>query len=236
MPAENAPPPPPPRRRSRRLLPLGLAALVLGGAWLLAVGLPDPPADARISAPLGGAPRDPGAPMQVAEGYTVGGPFALVDHTGASVNEADFAGRYMLIFFGYSFCPDVCPVELGNIAETMRVLEARTPEAAAQVVPVFVTVDPDRDTSERLQAYVAQFHPRMVGLTGSMQAVAGMVAAYRVFVHFGVDEGDGNYLVDHSAFTYLMGPDGAFVAMFRPNFDPSGVAASLARLIGERAS
>ena len=181
-----------------------------------------------------GARAPSGAPMHVAEGYRVGGPFTMIDQDGANVNEASFAGRYRLIFFGYTFCPDTCPTELGNLAVAMDALAASDAQKAARVVPIFVTVDPARDTPEILQTYVAHFHPRLVGLTGNQEQVAAMAASYKVFSQLGEDDADdGRYLVDHSAFTYLMGPDGGFLAMFNHGFDPAGLADSVARIMDE---
>lgn len=153
----------------------------------------------------------------------VGGPFSLIDQHGQRVTEQDFAGRYMLIDFGYTFCPDVCPMTLTTMAAALD----RLPEdQAAQVVPIFITVDPARDTVEQLAAYVPLFGPRMVGLTGSEAEVRDAAKAYRVYFHKG--EGDADtYLVDHSTFVYLMGPDGSYRTHFGVSTSPEAMAEAI---------
>ena len=136
---------------------------------------------------------------------TYGGPFELVNQDGEAVTDKDFLGRYVLLTFGYTHCPDVCPTGLYTMATSVK----RLGEDADRVVPAFVSVDPKRDTPERLREYVKHFHPRMVGLTGDKQAVFNAAKAYRVFYFSG--EIDGKYVVDHTANFYLMGPDGDFL-------------------------
>ncbi|MCZ6605943.1 MAG: SCO family protein, partial [Alphaproteobacteria bacterium] len=206
--------------------------------WAFRLGVFEPPnSNPAATGLFATAPRaGSGAPMPVAEGFEVGGPFDLIDQDGRRATAETFADRYMLIFFGYTFCPDICPTELGNISVAMNALAALDPELADRVVPIFVTVDPARDTVRVLKDYAGFFHPRLVALTGAAEEVRRIVDAYAVFVHLGEASADEPYLVDHSAFTYLMGPGGRFVAMFSPAFEPQGVAASIARLIGEAGS
>ena len=104
------------------------------------------------------------------QGATMGGPFALTDQNGKTVRDTDFAGRYRLIYFGYTFCPDVCPVDLQSIGQALRAFEKAHPALAARVQPIFITVDPERDTPAVLKPYVAAFHPRLIGLTGTPKA------------------------------------------------------------------
>ncbi|HEY9163120.1 MAG TPA: SCO family protein, partial [Magnetovibrio sp.] len=134
---------------------------------------------------------------------TIGGPFTLTDSTGKRVTDKDFQGKYMLIYFGYTFCPDVCPTSLSIMAEA---LDALTPEQLAKVTPVFVTVDPERDTPEVMAAYVPNFHPKLVGLTGTLEEVKAAARGYKAY-YAKVNEADpdGNYTMDHSSITYLMG-------------------------------
>ncbi|OJU12666.1 MAG: hypothetical protein BGN85_01990, partial [Alphaproteobacteria bacterium 64-11] len=137
----------------------------------------------------------------------VGGPFRLVDQNGKKVSDADFRGRYMLIYFGYSFCPDVCPTTLSVMADALGKMGAD----AAKVVPVFITVDPDRDTSKVLKQYMAAFGPRFVGLTGDHAAIGEVEKEYRVYSRkrpLDPKNPDGNYAMDHSSVIYLVGPDG----------------------------
>jgi len=150
--------------------------------------------------------------MRVPAGAAIGGPFELVDHTGRPVSAANFAGKFMLIYFGFTHCPDVCPTELQVMANAMDVLGADN----ARVVPVFITVDPERDTPAQLKDYVAAFHPAMVGLTGTPDQVAAVAKAYKVYFSKQPNAGaPDDYQVDHTSFVYLMGPDGGLRSMFR---------------------
>jgi protein SCO1/2 len=158
--------------------------------------------------------------VQLPQGMTLGGPFSLTDHTGRAVTEADFAGRYLLVYFGFTYCPDVCPTELGIIASAMDELG----EEADRVTPVFITIDPERDSAEALADYVARFHPRMVGLTGTPAQIAAAARAYRVFYAKVNRPEMTEYLMDHSSFTYLVGPDGRVRALFRPQTAPEAIA------------
>ncbi len=160
---------------------------------------------------------------------SIGGPFALLDHSGRAVTERDYRGRLMLLFFGYTYCPDVCPTELQVMAAVMDELGA----AAEKVQPLFVTVDPARDTVEVMADYIGNFHPRLVGLTGTAAQVAAAAKAYRV-AYFkaepaaGEDETDADdYLMNHTAFTYLMGADGQFLELFRRGIAPEEMAARI---------
>lgn len=144
------------------------------------------------------------------EPVPIGGPFTLTDHTGRRVSEQDFRGRHMLVYFGYTYCPDICPLGLQTIAQA---LDSLPPEQQAQVVPVFMTVDPERDTVEVMRDYVTQFDSRLVGLTGSPDEVARAAKEFRVYAHK-AEVKDGTYLVDHSTFTFLMGPDGDYITHF----------------------
>ena len=159
----------------------------------------------------------------------IGGPFQLTDHTGKAVTEADFRGRSMLIFFGYTYCPDVCPTTLYEVARAMNALG----DKAAAVTPVFISVDPERDTPARLKDYVANFHPSIVGLTGTPDQIKQVAKEYRVYYAKVPDKaGDPNaYLMDHSSVIYLMGPDGAFKAHFSHDTPGDAMAAKLKTLL-----
>ena len=173
----------------------------------------------------GGATQATGVSPEV----KIGGPFTLTDQTGKQVTEADFRGKYMLIFFGYTYCPDVCPTSLTQISAAMDILG----DKAKQVVPTLVTVDPDRDTPAVLKDYVAHFHPSVVGLTGTPEQIKQVAKAYRVY-YAKVPSEAGNkddYLMDHSAVIYLMGPDGKFVAHFTNTTDGETMAAKIAPLL-----
>ncbi len=141
----------------------------------------------------------------------IGGPFTLVDHDGKARGDGDFKGEHLLIYFGYTYCPDVCPTALSDMALALDELG----DEAAKVRPLLITVDPSRDTPERLKSYVANFHPRLVGLTGSEQAVAAVAKAYRVyFAKSNTEAAPGEYLMDHTSIIYLMSPDGRYLTHF----------------------
>lgn len=150
----------------------------------------------------------------------LGGPFKMVDHTGREVSEADFRGRPMLLYFGFTYCPDVCPTELGGMAAAV----AELGDEGDAVQPVFVTVDPERDTPEQMAGYVGLFHPRMVGLTGSADQVAAMARAWRIYYAKAQDPQASEYTMDHSGFVYLMGADGQLVSIFQPGTAPEVMA------------
>ena len=150
----------------------------------------------------------PGDRVQSSGKALVGGPFTLVDPSGKTVTDQNFRGRYMLIFFGYTHCPDICPAELQVMAAALDQLGPK----AAKVVPIFITLDPERDTPEAVGAYVKNFGPNIVGLTGSTEAVAAAAKAYRVSFSKFQDENSGtNYTIDHSALAYLIGADGEYI-------------------------
>ena len=153
---------------------------------------------------------------------SVGGPFALTDQNGVARTDADFRGRYMLIYFGYSFCPDVCPTTLGVMADAVERLGAK----AARVAPVFITVDPERDKPDVLKQYLAVFSPRFTGLTGNLKDVVAVSRAYRVYFIKHPLPG-GGYYIDHSSSIYMMGPDGKFVTSYDVTIGPDGLAADL---------
>jgi len=159
---------------------------------------------------------------------SIGGPFTLTDQTGKRVTDKDFAGKYMLIYFGYTFCPDVCPTTLGIIAEA---LDGLTPAQQDKVVPIFITVDPERDTPEVLAAYVVNFHPKLIGLTGSIDDIKAVVKAYKTFFSKTGDTGNGTYTMNHSSYTYLMGPDGAYVTVFGHNTTSQEMTKKLAEIL-----
>lgn len=156
-------------------------------------------------------------------GSTLGGDFALIDQNGTQRTAADYKGKWRLMYFGYTFCPDVCPTDMAVIGQAMRAFEAGDAARAAKIVPMFLTVDPGRDTPEAIKPFVEAFHPRFVGLTGDEAAVAAMMKAYGVYARK-VETRDGgaeNYLVDHFAVYYLFGPDGEPVA-FLPHGSTAG--------------
>lgn len=163
-------------------------------------------------------------------GVQVGGPFTLVNQDGKQVTEKDFLGGYMLVFFGYTYCPDVCPTVLSDIA---TVLDMLGEEKAAKITPVFISVDPARDTPDHLAEYVKFFHPRTVGLTGTEEQIKAVAREYRVYYRKNEAKGDDpqDYLVDHTAIIYLMGPDGKLVTHFSHGTEPKAMAERLGKLL-----
>jgi protein SCO1/2 len=152
-----------------------------------------------------------GQPVQSSGAALIGGPFSLVGADGKPVTDRDFRGRYMLIFFGFTHCPDICPAELQVIAQALEQLG----DKAKNVVPIFITLDPERDTPEAMANYVKSFGPNFVGLTGSPEAIAAATKAYRVaYSKVENKESAGDYSVDHSALVYLMDPEGRYVTHF----------------------
>ena len=154
----------------------------------------------------------------------------FVDHTGRAVSERDYAGHHMLVFFGYTHCPDVCPGDLAIMSAAMQALGS----AADLVQPIFITFDPARDTPEVLAEYVRHFHPRLTGWTGSQEQIAAAVESYGVV--FERDGGEGgaegsDYSLRHTALTYLIGPDGKGVAMFEHGSDPEEMASQILALL-----
>ncbi|MEX0759198.1 MAG: SCO family protein [Tistlia sp.] len=180
--------------------------------------------------------NDPGtgqsASGQGASGQAaIGGPFTLVDQHGQTRTRDDFAGQYRLIYFGYTYCPDVCPVALWNMTQALDELEQSDPEVAAQVTPIFFTIDPERDTVEHLAGYAESFHPRLVALTGTPEQVAETAKAYRVFYRKVEDEGASDYLMDHSSFIFLMGPDGRYLTHGTHQDAPDALAAMISQAV-----
>ncbi|MEA2935900.1 MAG: hypothetical protein QOD74_2546 [Variibacter sp.] len=153
----------------------------------------------------------------------IGGPFALIDHTGNARTDADFRGKLMLVYFGFTYCPDVCPTDLQTIGLALDKLGA----AAEKVQPLFITVDPERDTVEQLAPYMPLFHPRLVGLTGAAEAIRSAAAEYRVYYAKVPTKGD-DYTVDHSGFIYLMGIDGKYLGFFPPGTASDVIAQTIA--------
>ena len=179
---------------------------------------------------LGGCNRTP-APVARAPlaGASIGGPFALTDQNGAAISDRDFAGRYRIMYFGYTFCPDVCPTDVQAIGAAVKLVEHDDPDLGKRIVPVFVSVDPARDTPSVIKQFVGAFHPRMVGLTGSPDAIARTAKEYAVFYQKGDATPGGGYLVNHSRQTYLMDPQGKPLALLPQEQGPRAIADEIER-------
>ncbi len=155
---------------------------------------------------------------------TIGGPFRLTDGAGREVTDRSWPGKYLVVYFGYTFCPDVCPTTLSDLAGALQRLGA----AADRVQPLFITVDPRRDTPKVIAQYTAAFTPRLVGLTGTPEQIANVARQYRVYyAEHRTGPGPGDYTMDHSSVIYLMAPDGRFVAVIRADQPADALAAAI---------
>lgn len=194
--------------RSRYVV-IAMAGLVAGGlAALLAIS------DTRTSLPQ--TPVSSGKAL-------IGGPFSLVDHDGKPVSERDFAGRPMLVMFGFTQCPDICPSGLQLMSAALDKLG----DQARGLTPVFISLDPERDTPEKLKDYIASFHPAIRGLTGSVADVAAVAKAYRVYFKKVPLEGGAGYTIDHSSFFYIMDRKGEFLAHVPHSSNPDALSLRL---------
>jgi protein SCO1/2 len=197
------------------------AVMALGG--LVFVGL----AAAAIFLALK-QPEGPVSPAAVnISGAEIGGPFALTDHTGAPISSAGLIDGPVLIYFGYTFCPDICPVDVSVMASAVDLLD----EQGFDVTPVFITIDPERDTPEALAHYAEAMHPRMVALTRTEAEIKAAADAYKIYYER-VDLADSaaDYLMNHTTFTYFVMPDGVRT-LFRNGFPPEEMAGEVARIL-----
>jgi protein SCO1 len=195
------------RREPSRWLSL-LCYLAVAGVFspTIAAEAPDPSAVELIEGLLSGK-------------ASVGGPFELTDHNGRRRTDTDFRGKLVVLYFGYTSCPDVCPTELQAITLALDKLGA----SADQVQPLFVTVDPERDTPSRLADFVSAFDPRLIGLTGTIPAIRKAALAYRVYFARPATAAE-NYPVDHTGFIYLVGADGRYLGFLPPGLSPNEIA------------
>jgi protein SCO1/2 len=193
-----------------------LAATVLAGLVLLSAGV-------FLAFGLRDNPRGAGGTMLAS---AIGGPFRLTDQNGKTVTDADLKGKWSLVYFGYTHCPDACPTALNDISIAMEELGAKR----AAVRPVFITVDPERDTPDTLKSYVTSFDAPILALTGTAEQVAQAAKAYRVY-YAKHPEAGGDYSMDHSSVIYVMDPDGRFTASFTHESTPEQIAERLKKLL-----
>jgi protein SCO1 len=165
------------------------------------------------------------------KGAAIGGPFTMTDQDGRIVTDRDFAGRYRIMYFGFTHCPDVCPTDLAILGQALRRFEKSDPAPAARVVPIFVSVDPERDSPAVLKDYVADFHPRLVGLTGTPQQLADMARRYGAYYGKEPAGPGGGYNVNHSRIAELIGPKGEPIALLPYDKGAEAVAAELERWV-----
>jgi protein SCO1/2 len=196
-----------------RWVTLGLIVVAALGMAVLTFRPVDEPADHDASA----------GTVSVPAGVAIGGPFHLMDEKGHEVTDADYRGHWMLVFFGYTNCPDECPLTLQKMATALGNLGP----LAERVAVLFITVDPARDTPARLASYLANFDTRIVGLTGNDEQIAATAKAYRVYYSPAEHEKSGADIVGHSTFIYLMNPAGEFDALLSSDVDADKLAAIL---------
>ena len=187
--------------------------IVLALTALLAVGL----GWMRLSAP----------PAGNLAGSSLGGAFTLTNQDGKPVREADFRGKYRLVYFGYTSCPDVCPTDAALISRGLLVYEKARPSRGVRVQPIFITVDPERDNPAALKAFVGAFHPRLIGLTGTPAQIDAVRKAYGIYAKKVETSDPAFYLMDHFAVIYLFGPDGAPIAFLPHGSTAADVTAML---------
>jgi cytochrome oxidase Cu insertion factor (SCO1/SenC/PrrC family) len=206
------PPPGRPGPRGLTYIIVAVAAVVVGiAAWFLTPGPSEAP------------DQGTGTALTAAD---IGGPFQLTDHHGKRVSDGDFRGRYMLVFFGFTHCPDVCPSTLRDISMALDHLD----DEAEAIQPLFITVDPERDDVEAMADYVTAFDSRILGLTGTREEIDRATAAYRIY-SARIPLGDDDYTVDHSAFTYLLDREGRYLAHFSFGVDPEEMAEGIEHAI-----
>ena len=166
---------------------------------------------------------------------SIGGAFALTDQNGIRRSQADFAGRPLLVYFGFTYCPDVCPTALDIMGGALDALQQRDAIAYERLQPVFISVDPARDTPPVLRDYLAYFHPRLSGLTGSQADIDAVKSAFKIYAARGAAEDEnGNYNVDHSSFFYLMDENNRYLAHFDHAITPEILAEKLAEKLNEK--
>ena len=164
-------------------------------------------------------------------GASIGGPFVLTGENGQRVDSRSFDGKYRLIYFGYTFCPDVCPTDIARLMKGYQKFEQDDAARAARVVPIFITVDPQRDTPEVLRQWTDSFDPHLIGLTGSEAEIAAVTKQFAVYSRREAANKDGGYLVDHARMALLMGPKGEPIALIPQDRDPATIAAELDRWV-----
>jgi protein SCO1/2 len=194
----------------RSLLPTFLALLLVGGAAACAQ---QPAADPPL------------------KGSSLGGPINLVNQDGQRVTDANLAGKYRLLYFGFANCPDVCPVDLAVLGAGLRQFEQQDRARAERVQPIFITVDPERDTPDVLKRYVANFHPRLIGLTGTPAEIQQVSTAFGASALKGETNAGGGYNVNHTRYILLMGPEGEPIAIIPHDEGAGAVAEQLDRWI-----
>jgi protein SCO1/2 len=204
-----------PAKRGKRGFPALVAAACLIAGSLLPAGCSQPAQQAEP--PLAGS--------------QLGGDFTLIDKTGKTVRYADFAGKWRVLYFGYTFCPDVCPLDVQHLMQGYHAFARAHPDRAARTVPMFISIDPERDTPKAVGQFAAAFGPELIGLTGTPAQVAGAAKAFAVFYQKRPGANPGSYLMDHSRAAYLMDAAGKPVALLPVDENGKAVAAELEKWV-----
>jgi len=202
---------------NRAVMPRALLALALPFLMVACSPAADDPGAVAQDAPLAGA--------------TIGGPFTLVDRDGKTVRWSDFAGKYRIVYFGYTYCPDVCPTDMQRLMQGFAQFKRERPELAAQVVPMFISVDPERDTPKVVGEFTHAFSDDLLGLTGTPDQVAQAAREFLITVEKGQPNSESGYLVNHSTQAYLMGRKGEPIALVPIDEGPKAVTASLEKWV-----
>jgi len=198
---------------NRAVMPRALLAFALPFLLLACSSQPDP----AKNAPLAGA--------------AIGGPFTLTDSNGKTVHWSDFAGKYRIVYFGYTYCPDVCPTDMQRLMQGFAAYKKEHPDLAAQIVPMFISVDPERDTPAKVGEFTHAFSDDLLGLTGTPEQVAQAAKEFAVYYRKDKPNSEGGYLVNHSTQTYLMGRKGEPIALVPIEDGPKAVTASLEKWV-----
>jgi protein SCO1/2 len=177
------------------------------------------------------APPGPSPDGVDLRGASIGGDFTLTSNTGKRVNWDDFAGQYRLVYFGFTYCPDICPTDIQRISQGLSEFEKAHPELGQKVQPIFISVDPARDNVAVINEFVSNFHPRLIGLTGTPEEIEAAKKAFGVSATPDPAGPDGNYNISHTTFTYLFAPDGAPLGIIPTDKQAAGVAAELAQWV-----
>lgn len=172
----------------------------------------------------------PGELVRTSGEADIGGSFALNNHNGTRVIDKDFRGQLMIVYFGYTFCPDVCPLDMVRLTAALDLLEGRGADLAL-IQPLFITIDPTRDSPRILSKFVAAFHPRLMGLTGSHLRIKQAAEAYKVYYAKAPGGGEKDYLMNHSSNIYVMGPNGKYITFFSSLDTPESMADELTAII-----
>ncbi|KAM4665163.1 protein SCO1 homolog, mitochondrial [Discoglossus pictus] len=214
------PPPPGQRRKPGKTGPVSwksLAATVaLGGALMAGMKYMKKEKEEQLEKER---QRSLGKPL-------LGGPFSLIDHNGQPKSDKDYHGQWVLLYFGFTHCPDICPEEIEKMI--LVVDEIDKIPSLPNLTPLFITIDPERDDKESVAKYVNEFSCKLIGLTGSVEQIEKVAKAYRVYFSPGPKDEDNDYIVDHTIIMYLLGPDGSFVDYYGQNKRNTEISASIA--------